>query len=319
VALLKAIAEKTGPKDDFLTGDYPAQAQIDFGNEIITRFGFDWQRGRQDLSAHPFTTNFSSGDVRITTRVSSEHMESAIFGTMHEAGHAMYEQGVNPAFDRTTLAGGASMAIHESQSRLWENLVGRSRPFWSYFYPRLQQVFPGQLGNVSLETFYRGINRVRPGLIRVEADEATYNLHIMLRLELEISLMEGSLDVKDLPEAWNQRMKEYIGLTPPDHASGVLQDVHWSLGSFGYFSTYALGNLVSAQIWEAIHKDLPDLEKSISDGDFKPLLGWLHEKIHQHGSKFEPKDLIRKVTGTGITPEPYIRYLTAKYSEIYHL
>jgi carboxypeptidase Taq len=175
------------------------------------------------------------------------------------------------------------------------------------------------LGNVSLEAYYRGINRVEPSLIRTEADEATYNLHIMLRLELEIALMEGSLEVRDLPEAWNSRMKEYLGLTPPNDAQGVLQDVHWSQGYFGYFSTYALGNLVSAQIWETLRADVPDLEKNIAEGEFKPLLAWLHEKIHRHGSKFEPQDLIRKVTGTGITPEPYMRYLTAKYSEIYHL
>ncbi len=197
-------------------------------------------------------------------------------------------------------------------------LAGRGL-FGSISHPRLQQLFPGQLGNISLETFYKGINRVEPGLIRVEADEATYNLHIMLRLELEIALIEGSLDVKNLPEAWNSRMKNYLGLTPPDHARGVLQDVHWSIGNFGYFSTYALGNLVSAQIWEAIHKDLPSVENSISAGNFGPLLDWLREKIHRHGSKFEPKDLIRKVTGTDITPEPYMRYLKTKYGEIYHL
>jgi carboxypeptidase Taq len=319
VDLLQAIAEKTGPDNSFLSIDYPEKTQLDFGKEVIARFGFDWQRGRQDLSVHPFTSAFNTGDVRITTRVNPQQLKTAIFGSMHEAGHAMYEQGIDPSLERTPLAGGVSMAIHESQSRLWENLVGRSRPFWSYFYPRLQQLFPGQLGNISLDTFYRGINRVEPGLIRVEADEATYNLHIMLRLELEIALIESSLDVKNLPEAWNSRMKNYLGLTPPDHARGVLQDVHWSLGSFGYFSTYALGNLVSVQIWEAIHKDLPTLGKSISAGDFRPLLDWLREKIHRHGSKFEPKDLIRRVTGTEITPEPYLRYLITKYSEIYHL
>jgi len=319
VALLQAIAEKTRPDNSFLYVNYPEKDQLDFGKEVITRFGFDWERGREDFSVHPFTSGFNTGDVRITTRVEPQQMEMALFGTMHEAGHGMYEQGVDPALDRTPLIGGASMALHESQSRLWENLVGRSRPFWSFFYPRLQQLFPSQLGNVSLDTFYRGINRIEPSLIRTEADEATYNLHIMLRLELEIALMEGSLEVKDLPEAWNARMKEYLGLTPPDNARGVLQDVHWSQGYFGYFSTYALGNLVSAQIWEALQADIPDLEKNISEGNFKPLLSWLREKVHRHGSKFEPQDLIRRVTGTGITPEPYMRYLTAKYGEIYHL
>jgi carboxypeptidase Taq len=319
VDLLQAIAGKPVPESKFLSASYPESTQIEFGKEVITRFGFDWQRGREDLSVHPFTTGFNTGDVRITTRVESQRLEMAIFGTMHEAGHGMYEQGIDPALNRTPLASGASMAIHESQSRLWENLIGRSRPFWAYFYPRLQKLFPSQLENVSMDTFYRGINRVEPSLIRVKADEATYNLHIMLRLELEIALMEGSLAVKDLPSAWNSRVKEYLGLTPPDDANGVLQDVHWSQGYFGYFSTYALGNLVSAQIWEALSADIPGLEKDISQGEFEPLLTWLQKKIHRHGSKFEPQDLIRKVTGTGITPEPYMRYLTAKYSEIYHL
>ena len=319
IALLQAIAGKPAPEDKFLKANYPESTQLEFGKEVITRFGFDWRRGREDLSVHPFTIGFNTGDVRITTRVEPQRLEMAIFGTMHEAGHAMYEQGIDASLDRTPLASGASMALHESQSRLWENLVGRSRPFWSYFYPRLQQLFPSQLENVSLDTFYRGVNRVEPSPIRVNADEATYNMHIMLRLELEIALLEGSLEVKDLSAAWNSRMKEYLGLTPPDDASGVLQDIHWSHGSFGYFSTYALGNLVSAQIWEALNAELPDLDKNISQGEFRPLLAWLREKIHRHGSKFEPQDLIRKVTGTGITPEPYMRYLTAKYSEIYHL
>jgi len=319
VALLQAISGKPAPDDRFLAASYPESTQLAFGKEVITRFGFDWQRGREDLSVHPFTTGFNTGDVRITTRVDPQRLGMATFGTMHEAGHGMYEQGIDPALARTPLAGGASMAIHESQSRLWENMVGRSRPFWSYFYPRLQQLYPSQLGNVSLDTFYRGINRVEPSSIRVEADEATYNLHIMLRLELEIALMEGSLVVKDLPDAWNSRMKEYLGVTPPNDSSGVLQDIHWSHGSFGYFSTYALGNLVSAQIWEVVNADMPDLQKDISQGEFRPLLAWLREKIHRHGAKFEPQDLIRKVTGTGITPEPYMRYLTTKYSEIYHL
>jgi carboxypeptidase Taq len=319
ITLLQAIASKPAPDNKFLGASYPESTQLAFGKEVITRFGFDWQRGREDLSVHPFTTGFSTGDVRITTRVDPQRLEMAIFGSMHEAGHGMYEQGIAPSLDRTPLSGGASMAVHESQSRLWENMVGRSRPFWSFFYPRLQQLFPSQLGNVSLDAFYRGINRVEPSPIRVEADEATYNLHIMLRLELEIALMEGILEVKDLPAAWNSRMKEYLGVTPPDDSSGVLQDIHWSHGSFGYFSTYALGNLVSAQIWEALKADMPDIEKNIAQGEFASLLAWLREKIHRHGAKFEPQDLIRKVTGTGITPEPYMRYLTAKYSEIYHL
>jgi carboxypeptidase Taq len=202
---------------------------------------------------------------------------------------------------------------------MWENLVGRSLPFWQHFYPRLQEIFPKQLRKVKLDTFYKGINKVQPSLIRVEADEATYNLHIMLRLEIEMAIIEGSLKVKDLPEAWNSRMKEYLGVTPPDDARGVLQDIHWSLGYFGYFSTYALGNLVSAQLWEKINADVPDLSEQVSRGEFKHLLGWLREKVHAHGRKFEPQDLIQKVTGSKINPEPYLRYLRQKYSQIYSL
>lgn len=319
VELIRAIGQRPQVEDGFLYLHYPEQEQWDFGVEVITRFGYDWDRGRQDRSVHPFTTNFGTGDVRITTRFDANRLGTALFGTMHEAGHAMYEQGVDPSLNRTPLAGGASLAVHESQSRMWENLVGRSLPFWKYFYPRLQSYFPTQLGNVDLMTFYRGINKVEPSLIRVEADEATYNLHIMLRLELEIALMEGSLEVKDLPEAWNARFQEYLGLTPPSDALGVLQDVHWSGGMIGYFPTYALGNLVSAQLWECIRQDLPNLETQIERGEFADLLGWLREKVHRHGAKYEPQVLVEKVTGSKIDPQPYVRYLQGKFGEIYGL
>ena len=209
--------------------------------------------------------------------------------------------------------------MHESQSRMWENLVGRSNAFWKFFYPKLQQKFPQQLKDVSLQQYYRGINKVEPSLIRVEADEATYNLHIMLRLELEIALMEGSIQVVDLPALWNQKMADYLGVVPPNNREGVLQDVHWSGGMFGYFPTYALGNLVSAQLWEKINESIPNLEDQISQGKFDELLEWLRTNIHQHGAKFEPQVLLKKVTGSGITPEPYMRYLRDKYSEIYNL
>ena len=231
----------------------------------------------------------------------------------------MYEQGISRTLSRTPLADGASMAIHESQSRMWENLVGRSKAFWKFFYPMLQQKFPQQLKGISLEQYYRGINKVEPSLIRVEADEATYNLHIMLRLELEIALMEGSIQVVDLPALWNQKMADYLGVVPPNNREGVLQDVHWSGGMFGYFPTYALGNLVSAQLWEKINESIPNLEDQISQGKFDELLEWLRTNIHQHGAKFEPQVLLKKVTGSGITPEPYMRYLRDKYSEIYNL
>ncbi|HSF82727.1 MAG TPA: carboxypeptidase M32 [Anaerolineales bacterium] len=317
VALIKEISARPQVDDSFLHQHFDEANQWDFGVEVITKFGYDWKRGRQDKSVHPFTTNFGIDDVRITTRILPDFFNSAFFSTTHEAGHGFYELGVDHAFSRSPLAGAASLSVHESQSRMWENLVGRSLPFWQGFYPRLQEYFPAQLGNVSLEAFYKGINKVEPSLIRVEADEATYNLHIMLRLELEIALMEGSLAVKDLPEAWNSRMEEYLGLIPPDDANGVLQDIHWSGGMIGYFSTYALGNLVSVQLWECVNRDIPDLTDQIRAGEFATLLSWMGEKIHRHGAKFEPQELIERVTGSKIDPNPYIRYLQNKYSQIY--
>jgi carboxypeptidase Taq len=319
VELIRAIAAKPQVEDAFLRLTYDEQAQWDFGVEVVTRFGYDWKRGRQDKAPHPFTTNFSINDVRITTRFDPNNGASALFSTMHEAGHAMYEQGSHPAFERTPLAGGTSLAVHESQSRMWENLVGRSLPFWEYFYPKFQQRFASQLGNVDLRTFYKGINKVQPSFIRVEADEATYNLHIMLRLEIEIGVVEGKLPVKDLPEVWNEKMKEYLGIVPPNDALGVLQDVHWSGGMMGYFSTYALGNLISAQLMEKIRQDIPNLDDQFRQGKFDDLLAWLREKVHVHGRKFEPQELVERVTGSRITPEPYLRYLSAKYGDIYGL
>lgn len=319
VELIKAIAARPQVEDDFLHLKYDDKKQWDFGVDVITRFGYDWEGGRQDRSAHPFTTSFGIGDVRITTRVMEDLVTSAMFSTMHEAGHGMYQQGLDRSLSRTILANGTSMAVHESQSRMWENLVGRSRPFWKFFYPKLQELFPAQLGNVSMEKFYKAVNKVQPSLIRVESDEATYNLHIMLRLELEIALMEGTLKVSELPEAWNAKMKDYLGITPPNDAKGVLQDVHWSGGMIGYFPTYALGNLVSAQLWEVINRDIPDLESQIENGKFDTLLGWLREKIHRHGAKFDPQELVQQVTGSKIDPQPYVNYLRKKYSDIYGL
>jgi carboxypeptidase Taq len=242
-----------------------------------------------------------------------------LFSTMHEAGHAMYEQGSNQDYERTPLAGGTSLAVHESQSRMWENLVGRSLPFWEHFYPALKKTFASQLEGVGLKAFYKAINKVTPSLIRVNADEATYNLHIMLRLELEIGMVEGTVAIKDLPEVWNTKFQEYLGITPPNDAKGVLQDIHWSNGYIGYFSTYALGNLISAELWERINQDIPNLSDQIRKGNFSELLAWLRKNIHHHGQKYEPQKLVEMVTGSRITPEPYVRYLTEKYSEIYGL
>ncbi len=319
VELIQSIARARQINDKFLHGDYNQQKLVDFAVGIATQFGYDWNRGRQDRSPHPFQTTFSINDVRITTRFEPHAPINTLFNTMHESGHAMYEQGVNPAFERTTLMGGASLAVHESQSRLWENLVGRSLPFWEYFYPKFNKKFSTHVGNVSLKNFYKAINKVEPSLIRVEADEATYNLHIMLRLEIEIGLVQGEMEIKDLPEIWNSKMKSYLGITPPNDAKGVLQDVHWSGGSLGYFSTYALGNLISAQLWEVIRRDIPDLDESLRKGKFEALLGWLRTHLHFHGRKYEPQMIVQKITGSTIDPSAYLRYLTKKYGDLYNI
>ena len=319
VAIIKAISEQPQIDDAPLHQVFDEQVQWEFGVDVISRFGYDWSHGRQDKSPHPFTISFGIDDVRITTRIQADYLNSAIFGSMHECGHALYEAGIDPALARTPLEIGASLAFHESQSRMYENLIGRSRPFWEFYYPKLQNYFPDQLAEVDLDSFYRAINRVEPSPIRVEADEATYNLHIMLRLELEIALMEGKLEVADLPVVWNERMEEYLGLSPQNDAEGVLQDIHWSNGMIGYFSTYALGNLISVQLWEKMLIDIPDLNNQIRSGNFKELLGWLREHIHAHGCKFEPQELIQRVVGSKIDPAPYINYLKVKFGEIYQL
>ncbi|HEX7556928.1 MAG TPA: carboxypeptidase M32, partial [Leptolinea sp.] len=304
VALIKELTTRPQVDASFLHQNFPEEKQWSFGVDVISDIGFDWNRGRQDNSAHPFTTTFGMGDVRITTRLIPNYLGSALFSTIHEAGHALYEQGFNPSLRRTPLAAGASMAIHESQSRMWENLVGRSRSFWEHYYLKLQNLFPEQLGEINRDRFYKGINRVEPSLIRTESDEATYNLHIMLRLEMEIALLERKIDVRDLPEIWGDRMQEYLGIVPMDDAHGVLQDIHWAGGMVGYFPTYALGNVISAQIWEKIQKDIPSLDENISRGNFAPLLDWLRMNIHTHGAKFETQELVKKVTGSEIDPQP---------------
>jgi carboxypeptidase Taq len=319
VELIRAITSARQVKDAFLFKKFNERKLMGFGEDVITKFGYDWSRGRQDKAPHPFETTFSMNDVRITTRYEPDNPMAMLFSTMHEAGHAMYEQGVDPSYERTPLAGGTSLAVHESQSRMWENLVGRSLPFWEHFYPAFKKSFASQLEGVSLKSFYKAINKVEPSLIRVNADEATYNLHIMLRLEIEIGMMEGTIAVRDLPDIWNTKMQEYLGIIPPDDARGVLQDIHWSGGSIGYFSTYALGNLISAQLWEKINQDIPDLDDQIRAGNFAQLLDWLRKNIHRYGQKYEPQKLVEKVTGSRIKPEPYVRYLTKKYSEIYGL
>ncbi len=317
VELLQVFAEREAPDNSFLKQNYKKEYQEIFGRHVISRFGYDWNRGRLDVAPHPFTTGFGLGDVRITTRYLDDDGGSALFSTMHEAGHAMYEQGIAKKYARHPLSGSASLAIHESQSRLWENLVGRSKEFWTYFYPSLQMLFPSHLGNVSMEDFYCGINKVEPSLIRVEADEATYNMHIMLRLEIEIGLMENTIEVADLPEIWNTKMQEYLGITPPNDAEGVLQDIHWSGGMIGYFPTYALGNLASVQLWDAMVEEIPAIPDDIARGKFDKILGWMRENVHQYGSKYEPQEILLKATGSKLTAAPYIKYIERKYGDIY--
>ncbi|GAB4528544.1 MAG: carboxypeptidase M32 [Anaerolineae bacterium] len=318
--LVRAISEQTDAVDDsILHQHYDEQKQWDFGVQVLTDFGFNFDRGRQDKSVHPFTTAFSIGDVRLTTRVDPNFLPTALFGTLHEGGHGLYEQGIDFDLERSSLDDGASLGVHESQSRLWENLVGRSRAFWSHYFPRLQAIFSEQLAGVDVEDFYRAINRVEPSLIRVEADEVTYNLHIMLRFELENEMLEGKVKVADLPEAWNAKMKAYLGIVPPDDAKGVLQDIHWSGGMLGYFPTYSLGNLISVQFFDKAKADIPSLMDQIAAGRFDELLHWLRENVHRHGRKYTPVELVKRVTGQDMTAANYVAYIKAKFSEIYRL
>jgi len=319
VQLIKAISEAKQVNDKFLHKKFNEEKLWKFSETIVSAFGYDFNRGRQDKAPHPFETTFSVNDVRITNRYEAENPMATLFSAMHECGHALYELGVNPAYERTQLESGTSLAIHESQSRMWENLVGRSLPFWEHFYPEMKKTFSSQLNGVSVKQFHKAVNKVQPSLIRVNADEATYNLHIMLRLEIEIGMVDGKIKIKDLPEIWNTKFKDYLGITPPNDAQGVLQDIHWSYGSIGYFSTYALGNIVSAQLWEKINKDIYNLEEQIRKGKFEQLREWLREKIHTYGHKYDPQDIVQKVTGSKIDSAAYVRYLTKKYSEIYDL
>ena len=322
VALIRAIVAKGPDAVDasVLNRDYDEAKQLAFGEMVIKKLGFDFTRGRQDRAVHPFCASFRSGDVRLTTRFERNFLPAALFGSIHETGHGLYEQGISPRYDGNVLGGGVSLGVHESQSRLWENLVGRSREFWEHFYPDLQRTFPEALGDTDRETFYRAINKVSPSLIRVEADELTYNLHVLLRFEMECDLLTGKLSISDAPAAWNAKMEEYFGLTPPNDAHGILQDVHWSGGSIGYFPTYSVGNILAVQLFEKSDQDLGGaLRGEIAQGRFSPLLGWLRENVHQWGRKYDPMVLIERVTGDTLNPEPYLRYLKTKYSDIYGL
>ncbi len=320
VPLVKAITEQQPTDDSFVYSQYPQQAQLDFGRSVIKAFGYDFTRGRQDLTHHPFMTKFSLGDVRITTHVKENDVRDALFSTLHEAGHALYEQGINPVYEATPLAGGTSSGVHESQSRMWENIVGRSREFWMFYYPKLQAVFPDQLGDVPLDAFQRAINKVERSLIRIDADEVTYNLHVMIRFELELQMLEGSLAIKDLPEAWNARYESDLGITPPHDQDGALQDVHWYGGFIGgAFQGYTLGNILSAQFYETALKAHPEIPGEIAQGQFGTLHGWLKENIYQYGSKYPAPELIERVTGGGLKVEPLLNYLRTKFGALYSL
>jgi carboxypeptidase Taq len=320
VPLVQQISSQPPTDDSCLRRHFPQAAQLDFCKEIASEIGYDFQRGRMDLTHHPFTISFSTGDVRITTRVREDFLGESLFSTIHEAGHALYEQGIDPRLEGTPLAQGTSSGVHESQSRLWENIVGRSLEVWTHFYPKLQAAFPDSLRDVSLETFHRAINTVQRSLIRTDADEVTYNLHIMLRFELELDLLEGRLEVKDLPEAWRERFERDLGIPVPDHKDGVLQDVHWYGGTIGgAFQGYSLGNILSAQFYNAALKAHPEIPQELSQGRTGVLLGWLQDNIYRHGRKFTANELVERITGGPISIQPYIQYLREKYGALYDL
>ncbi len=317
VELVRQVSSQPKPDDAFLYGEWDKSKQKAFTEMLVQAIGFDFERGRQDTAPHPFCTGWSVNDIRLTTRY-KPYIGSAIFGSLHEAGHGMYEQGSPNKWDRSPLAGGVSLGIHESQSRLWENIVGRSKPFWSYFLPKLQAVFP-ELADKDLDTFYKAINKVEPSFIRVEADELTYNLHIMVRFEVEVEVLSGRMAIKDIPEAWNSRYSEYLGITPASDSEGCLQDVHWSGGLVGYFPTYSMGNLLSYQIWNTLQKDVPNTADLMAAGQFEPILSWLQQKVYSKGRSVPPKDLIQQVTGKAIDPTDYLAGLQGKYASLYAL
>lgn len=324
--ILKRALAAPAPERAFLSGvAYPIEQQRAFALEVIQKFGYDLQRGRLDVATHPFEISFTRQDVRITTRYNPTNPLVAIFGVFHEAGHGMVEQGADPAITRSVLAtdlldlyavAGTSYGLHESQSRLWENLVGRSRMFWKHHLPVMSSYFPDQLKGVDDETFYRAVNQVQRSLIRVEADELTYNFHIMLRVEIEIGLMEGTLAVRELPELWKAKMLEYLGVVPPNNTLGVLQDIHWSSGLFGSFCTYTVGNVMSAQLYAAALEQ-PGIQAALAHANYQPLLSWLIENVYKYGRTFTSDQILRRVTGSPLNVKPYLNYIQNKYNELF--
>jgi carboxypeptidase Taq len=320
VPIVRAITSRPLADDACIRQHAPEADQLAFGLDVIRRFGYDFARGRQDKTHHPFMTKFSLGDIRITTRVREDEITDALFSTLHECGHALYELGIDRTYEGTPLANGTSSGVHESQSRLWENLVGRSRGFWEHFYARLQQAFPKQLQSVPLDTFYRAVNRVERSLIRTDADEVTYNLHVMLRFDLELDLLEGKVAVKDLARVWRERFEADFGIPVPEDRNGVLQDVHWYGGPIGgAFQGYTLGNILSAQFFAQAVKAHPGIPADVKKGEFTTLHGWLKENIYRHGAKFTAPELIQRVTGGELKIGPYLDYLWGKYQPLYGL
>jgi len=318
VPLVAAVARNAEAVDDsVLRRGFDPDVQVQYALDTVVKLGYDIERGRQDLSTHPFTIPFGPGDVRITTRVSRDFFNECLYGSIHEAGHAMYYQGVGKSLDRTPLWDGASPGVHESQSRFWENIVGRSAAFWRHFLPSLRRAFPEAMKGVDEEEMFRAVNKSYPSLIRIEADEVTYNLHILLRFELENEMLEGTLKVKDLPEAWNARFKAYLGIDVPNDREGVLQDIHWAWVDFSIFPSYTLGNLMGAQLMEKIRSDTPDLDGHIERGEFGVLLKWLQDNVYRHGKKFTPNELMERATGKPMSAEPWIAYARQKFGALY--
>jgi carboxypeptidase Taq len=314
--LSELVKEAPDVDASFLHGYFPAQSQREFADRVLATVGFEEGAWRMDTTVHPFCTSFSNRDVRLTTRYDESHLDS-FWSSMHEAGHGLYAHGLADSLERTPLAGSPSLGLNESQSRTWENLVGRSRPFWTHWFEPLQETFPAELGTVSLDDFVAAINRAEPSLIRVEADETTYSLHIVLRFELEQALIEDRLAPKDLPEAWNESMREFLGLDVPDDARGVLQDIHWSQGGIGYFPTYALGNVISLQIWAAVREAIPDVDAQMEAGELGELSAWLRDNLYSLGRKLTPKETIERITGSPtIDPQPYLAYLREKLAAL---
>lgn len=318
VPLLQRIqASPNQPDRSFLDQQFEISKQKQFSLSILKQMQYDFEAGRLDETVHPFATALNPGDVRITTRYLLNDITSALFGTIHEGGHALYEQNISSELVGTNLCTGTSMGIHESQSRFWENVIGRSKAFWDRYYGELQTTFSPQIDKVDVDTFYKAINHIEPSLIRIEADELTYNLHIMIRYELEKGLFNGTIAVADLPAAWNAKYEEYLGVTPANDGEGVLQDVHWSGGAFGYFPSYALGNMYAAQFTQTLRQELPAFDSLIAEGNLAPIKEWLTEKVYKHGKLLTPNEIIREVTGEELNPEYLVQYLEEKYKSVY--